>query len=80
MWIALGTEGGRLACWKLEDVLESDATLMPDLRLRPVPDCLCPALRPTFNPYSDKVEVSLVRKGLQGMRLSGTKTSREKSL
>lgn len=46
---------------------------MPDLRLRPVPDCLCPALRPTFNPYSDKVEVSLVRKGLRGVRLSGTK-------
>lgn len=46
-----------MACWTLEDVLESDATLMPDLKLRPVPDCLCPGLRSSFNPYSEKAEV-----------------------
>lgn len=58
VWIALGTERGRLACWALEDILESDATLMPGLKLRPVPDSLCPALRSSFNPYSLNVEVS----------------------
>lgn len=31
---------------------------MPDLKLRPVPDSLCPALRSSFNPYSLNVEVS----------------------
>ncbi|CAM9618439.1 unnamed protein product [Ectocarpus sp. 12 AP-2014] len=56
VWIALGTERGRLACWALEDILESDATLMPGLKLRPVPDSLCPALRSSFNPYSLNVE------------------------
>ncbi|CAM9670037.1 unnamed protein product [Ectocarpus fasciculatus] len=56
VWIALGTEGGRLACWALEDILESETTLMPDLKLRPVPDSLCPALRSSFNPYSLNVE------------------------
>ncbi|CBJ25790.1 conserved unknown protein [Ectocarpus siliculosus] len=56
VWIALGTERGRLACWALEDVLESDATLIPGLKLRPVPDSLCPALRSSFNPYSLNVE------------------------
>ncbi|CAB1099994.1 unnamed protein product [Ectocarpus sp. CCAP 1310/34] len=56
VWIALGTERGRLACWALEDILESDATLMPGQKLRPVPDSLCPALRSSFNPYSLNVE------------------------
>eukprot|EP00752_Nemacystus_decipiens_P017245 g15449.t1 len=56
VWVALGTEGGRMAAWALGDVLESDATLMPHLRLRPVPDCLCPGLRSSFNPYCEKVE------------------------
>lgn len=43
----------------LEDILESDATLMPDLKRRPVPDFLCPGLRSSFNPYCEKIEVSM---------------------
>ncbi|CAM9548853.1 unnamed protein product, partial [Scytosiphon promiscuus] len=58
VWIALGTEAGRLACWTLKDILTSDAARMSDLKLRPVPDCLCPALRSSFNPYSERVEPS----------------------
>lgn len=46
-----------MACWTLEDILKSDAALMPELKLRPVPDSLCPAFRSSFNPYSEKVEV-----------------------
>lgn len=52
VWIAVGTESGRLACWALDDILRSPNTLLPDLRHKPVPDSLCPALWPSFNAYS----------------------------
>ena len=48
----------------LEDILESDATLMPDLKRRPVPDFLCPGLRSSFNPYCEKIEVRSISAGL----------------
>lgn len=57
VFIALGTEGGRLACWALDDTLNALASRNGQLKVEPVPDALCPSLCSSFNPYNQTVQV-----------------------